>query len=211
MSHWTIVPARGLASGKTRLAELLEPAERRALNTTLLLRAFDAIAGCDGDLSRCIVASADADALQMGRRCGALTLQDSGASGLNAALEAARDVARRGGAQSILVLAADLPDVSGDALSRLRAATAAGDATLIADKQGNGTNGILLPAACAMKFGFGEGSLARHRDAIQADGVAVSVWTDPRLSFDIDSPADYRSWLHRPAPEPLSRRTDSST
>jgi len=61
MSHWTIVPVRGLATGKSRLAGLLGAQERRALNAMLLERALDAIEGSEGDLSRCIVASAGAD------------------------------------------------------------------------------------------------------------------------------------------------------
>ena len=199
MSHWTIVPVRGLATGKSRLKELLGPQERRALNAMLLERALDAIEGCDGDLSRCIVASAGADTLALAHERGALPLTDAGASGLNAALEAARDAARAKGASSLLVLAADLPDANRDALSRLRDRTPPGDAAIIADKQGSGTNGLLLPANCPVRFAFGEGSLARHRDAIEARGVMVTIWNDPALSFDIDSLADYCEWQSRSA------------
>lgn len=199
MSHWTIVPVRGLAAGKSRLAELLGPQERRALNAMLLERALDAIERCDGGLSRCIVASAGADALALAQERGVLPLPDARESGLNAALEVARDAVRVKGASSVLVLAADLPDVNGDALSRLRNATPRGGAAIIADKQGSGTNGLLLPADCALKFRFGEGSLARHRDAIRAAGVKATIWNDPALSFDIDSAADYREWRSRSA------------
>lgn len=197
MSHWTIVPVRGLATGKSRLAGLLGAQERRALNAMLLERALDAIEGFEGDLSRCIVASAGADALALALERGALPLPDAGESGLNAALEAARDAARAKGASSLLVLAADLPDANRDALYRLRNRTPRGGAAIIADKLGSGTNGLLLPADCAVKFAFGEGSLARHRDAIEATGVKVTIWSDPALSFDIDSPADYREWQSR--------------
>lgn len=199
MSRWTIVPVRGLATGKSRLAGLLGPQERHALNAMLLERALDAIERCDGDLSRCIVASAGADALALARERGALPLLDASASGLNAALEAARDTARAKGASSLLVLAADLPDANRDALYRIRDGTPLGGAAIIADKQGSGTNGLLLPADCAVKFTFGEGSLSRHRDAIEATGVKVTIWNDPALSFDIDLPADYREWQSRSA------------
>ena len=197
MSHWTIVPVRGLAAGKSRLAGLLGPQDRRALNAMLLERALDAIERCDGDLSRCIVASAGADALALARQRGASPLPDARGSGLNAALEAARDAVRAKGAVSILVLAADLPDANGDALFALRDATPRGGAAIVADKRGSGTNGLLLPADCALRFAFGEGSLARHREAIRASGVKVTICNDPALCFDIDSPADYREWRSR--------------
>ena len=210
MSHWTIVPVRGLATGKSRLAELLGPRERYALNAMLLERALDAIERCDGELSRCIVASAGADALALAHERGALPLPDVRDSGLNAALEAARNAARAKGASSLLVLAADLPDANRDALSRLRDRTLFGGAAIIVDKQGSGTNGLLLPADCAVKFTFGDGSLARHRDAIEATGVMVTIWSDPALSFDIDSPADYREWQSRSAhSSPGGLETDS--
>ncbi len=60
MSLWTIVPVRGLAAGKTRLAEVLDPGQRYALNLMLLGRALDAVAEAQGGLSRCIIAGAGA-------------------------------------------------------------------------------------------------------------------------------------------------------
>lgn len=199
ISHWTIVPVRGLAAGKSRLAELLSPQERRALNTMLLERALDAIAGYEGDLSRCIVASASADALALAQERGALPLPDAPAAGLNAALDAARDAARAKEASSILVLVADLPDAQSDALSRLWNTIPQGRAAIVADKQGSGTNGLLMPANCALRFGFGESSLARHRDAFKLAGVDARIWNDPTLSFDIDTVADYLEWRSRSA------------
>lgn len=197
MSHWSIVPVRGLATGKSRLAELLDAKERRALNAMLLGRVLDAIERCYGDLSRCIVASAGGDALEIAQGRAALPMADAGDSGLNAALEAARDAARARGATTILVLVADLPGANSDALARFRDSTPPRGAAIIADKQGTGTNGLLLPADCRANFAFGEASLERHRRAIAAAGIDVSVWSDPALSFDIDTPSDYREWQLR--------------
>ena len=197
MSHWTIVPVRGLASGKSRLAGLLGPHQRCLLNATMLRNVLEAVACCEGDLAQCIVASASTDALQLGQQLGAVPLLDGRESGLNAALEAARDMARSRGAESVLVLAADLPDASGEALSHVRKETPQGRAAIVADRRRSGTNGILLPANCPMKFTFGEDSLTRHRNAIEATGTEVTIRADPALSFDVDSPEDYREWRSR--------------
>ena len=194
MSDWVVVPVRGLASGKSRLAELLGPAERRALNALLLGRVLDAVAAGAGGLSRCIVASAEAAALQTARARGAFALADGAQAGLNPALEAARALARSLGAGTVLVLTADLPDVDGAALQRLREATPPGWASVVADRAATGTNALLLPAHCEFAFAFGAGSLARHRQALQASGVPVQVWADPALAFDLDTPADYNEW-----------------
>lgn len=210
MSLWSIVPVRGLAAGKSRLAQLLGPHERRALNAMLLDRVLDAIEGCNGDLSRCVVASADADALELALKRGALPMADASDSGLNAALEAARGAVRAQSATSLLVLVADLPEASSDALARLRNQTPPHGAAIIADKKGTGTNGLLLPADCRVNFAFGEASLERHRQAIRAAGMEVTVWSDPALSFDIDTPSDYREWQARSAKTSSGiRSTDS--
>ena len=201
MSDWFVVPVRSLSDGKSRLADVLRPPERRAFNEMLLTRVLDAIAQASGGLSRCIVVSADRDALELAERLGATPLQDGPEPGLNAALAAARDAARSRQAASILILAADLPDVSRGALARLRDATPQGSAAIIADKLGRGTNGLLLPASCDATFAFGDASLSRHRAAIEAAGFPVAIWNDPALAFDIDSPADFLRWsLASPPP-----------
>lgn len=194
MSTWTIIPMRGLALGKSRLAPVLAPAARIALNALLLRTALDAVVAMDGSAARCIVASAGEDALALARRQGAVPLQEPPDTGLNPALTAAREAAVAHGAETLLVLPADLPGVTGAALARLRAARPAGTAAVVADRGGTGTNGLLLPAHAGFAFGFGEGSLERHRDALLALGLDTLIWRDADLAFDIDSGEDYLAW-----------------
>jgi 2-phospho-L-lactate guanylyltransferase len=197
MSRWIIVPIRGLATGKSRLAEVLDTDQRYALNRLLLERVLSAVAGSEGGLSRCVVASAGAEALALARKRGAIALAEPGDTELNAALESARTYARAGGASSLVILAADLPEVSAAALASLIAAVPAGGTAIVADKHGRGTNGLVLPAASVLRFAFGEGSLARHAAALRQAGVKPVVWDDPALAFDLDSPADYEQWQTR--------------
>ena len=77
-------------------------------------------------------------------------------------------------------------------------AKAATDAvTLIADKTGAGTNGILLPAAAARGFAFGEASLARHARLFGTKERPVRLWRDAGLALDIDTPDDLSAWQRR--------------
>lgn len=194
MSHWTLVPQRGLVSGKTRLQAVLAPPQRRALNAMLLRRALEAVSASQGTLARCIVASAGEETLALARAAGALGLADLPVAGLNAALERARALARGEGATSILVLSADLPWVSGAALDRLCAAVAPGRCALIEDKHGTGTNGLLLPAGLELPFAFGEGSLESHAASCRGLGVEPILWRDQALAVDLDMPDDYLAW-----------------
>lgn len=219
MSTWTLVPVRGLASGKSRLAQVLSSGERRSLNALLLARSLDAIQKCAGarsgttngapkqeresaaadvagqvTLHRCIVVSADTDALELARSRGAQALHEGAQTGLNAALELARETALANGADRLLVLAADLPDVDAEALAKLLCAVPAGAAAVVADKTESGTNGLLLPATAAMRFAFGADSLERHRTALEALGIDTRIWHASALAFDLDTPADYAFW-----------------
>lgn len=201
MSRWTIVPIRGLASGKTRLAGLLDADARAALNAALLQRVLGAVAAAEGDLQRCIVAAGAEDAARVARSCGARVLLASDRLGLNATLQVAREMAIACGATEVLALVADLPEVSGAALRRLLAAVPAGGAALIADKEGVGTTGLLLPADCPLPYMFGPDSLARHRHGMLAHRLQPLLWSDPALSFDLDSPQDYGRWRAHALPD----------
>lgn len=194
MTHWTIVPQRGLSEGKSRLAALLAVEERRTLNAMLLDRVLRSVSACEGGLEHCIVASADEATLDLARTASAKTLRDSPGADLNCVLEVARGVSREAGATSILVLAADLPFVSAEALRALRDAVGRDEASIIADKHGSGTNGLLLPAWLPLAFAFGAGSLNRHVRTCGELGLEPRVWADKRLAFDLDLPVEYLSW-----------------
>lgn len=204
MSRWTIIPVRGLASGKSRLAATLHAQDRQALNRLLLERVLQAVAGAEGGLSRCIVAAGADDAAQLAHEHGAHVSCDAGRGDLNAALEAARHCAVLAGATSILALVADLPHACETALGRLFAAVPAGSAALVPDKQGVGTTALLLPACTEMQFMFGQDSLARHRDALREQHMRLVEWNAPALAFDLDTPADYRLWQSRACFETLN-------
>src|SRR5882672_4825754 len=83
---WTVVQVRGIEQGKSRLAAVLDQSIRARLNQQLLMSTLGAVGSWRGDLSRCVVVSPCQRALEMAARLGAaIVLEESGASGLNAA------------------------------------------------------------------------------------------------------------------------------
>jgi len=194
MSLWLVIPIRGLAAGKSRLACVLGASERLSLNTQWLEALLDAFATLAGGLDCCVVVSPSEDALSYAESRGARALRETGPGDLNAALEQACEHAREHGAGRILILAADLPGVRSQSLSALIKACGIDSVTLIADKTGTGTNGMLLPADAARGFAFGEGSLARHEQLFATPGQPVTLWRDAGLALDIDTPADLSAW-----------------
>src|SRR5262245_34395638 len=161
---WTIVPVRGIAEGKSRLAGVLDAQARARLNRQLLERTLHTVASWSGEQSRCAVVSACRETLEIAERLGALIV-DEGAEtgGLNAAAARGAAYAAGRGAHRILVLPCDLPYLSTGALAAmLEAASSERHMVIAPDRHGTGTNALLLYAGQALDFRFGEGSCASH-------------------------------------------------
>ena len=112
--------------------------------------------------------------------------------GLNQGLDEARHVAVEEGAQALLVLPSDLPDVSPAAIGDIVAVLATSPPPIVAivpDRHGRGTNALLLAPPDVIDFAFGGDSRAAHRHA--ADAVCTRVVElDGPLGLDLDTPED---------------------
>ena len=191
-----IVPVRSLSGAKSRLGEPLDPEERADLILALLRRTV-AAALASRRLDGVAVVSQDAELLTQARAMGAASvLQES--DGLNEGLSETRDSAGAE-ATALLVLPADLPAVSAEAIERLVEAaeeTARREperpvVVLVPDRHGKGTNALLVAPPNAIEFRFGEGSRAAHAAEAVAAGAAY-VELDGPLAFDLDTPEDLR-------------------
>jgi 2-phospho-L-lactate guanylyltransferase len=187
-----IVPHRGFEAAKTRLAPVLDPAERETLARTLLSRVLDvARAACDD-----VVVISPSEALRPTVEASGARLEVQRGLGLNAGLEQARAAAVADGLRTVMVLHGDLPNLAAEDVAELAAALPAGGGVAIApDRAGTGTNGLVQSPADAIAFGFGAGSFARHRDATLAANLPIAVVERPGLAFDLDTPADLARWL----------------
>jgi 2-phospho-L-lactate guanylyltransferase len=187
-----IVPHRGLEAAKTRLAPVLDPAEREALARTLLARVLGVARGASNDV---VVISPSAALGPIVEDTGARLAVQRG-MGLNAGLEQARAEAMADGAPAVVVLHGDLPNLSvADVEALVAAIPPAGGVAIAPDRAGTGTNGLAQAPADAIPFRFGSGSFAQHRESAAAAGLEVAVVERPGLAFDLDTPADLARWL----------------
>jgi 2-phospho-L-lactate guanylyltransferase len=192
MSSRIIVPHRGLASAKTRLASVLDAGERMALAERLLQRVLQAAHAAVADV---VVISPAADLRRIVAEAGARLVVQRGL-GLNQGLDQAREEAAADGVQLLAVLHGDLPNLAPEDVAALMDAAERGPALAIApDRAGSGTNGLALSPPGIISFAFGVGSFAKHRDAALAAGVEPTVLDRPGLAFDLDTPQDLARWL----------------
>lgn len=186
-----IVPVRDLETAKSRLGELLDAEERRALVTLMLDRTLRAIdeAGLES-----IVVSPDEAILARATVAGAEPLRQTG-EGLNEALELALPSAVAGGATAILVVPVDLPAIDAAALRALlanaHAALAPGRplVAVVPDRHASGTNALLVSPPGAIGFAFGADSRERHAEAARESGAVLVELAGP-LALDVDTGED---------------------
>ena len=188
MTVCAIVPVRSLADGKRRLAGVMEDAERAALNEEFLVHTLALAAALPGPT---IVVSLDAAVASHPAAAGAVHVADPG-RGLNAAIAAGREEARRRAARRFVVLPSDLPTARPDDVLAL--AEAASPVAIAPDRGRQGTNGLSLDSGLDFAFRYGPGSFAAHVAEAERLGIAPEVIDNPRLALDIDTPRDWRDW-----------------
>ena len=195
MTLRVVVPAKALPRGKSRLAPVLEEAERRALSLGFLDRVLRACLAARGVAPGVVHTVSDgADALERARALGAAALAQSG-SGLNRALDQARRAAREDGVPMLIVLSGDLPFVVASDVERLAAAAGPGVAVVAPDRAGRGTNALALPTMADFRFRFGRDSAAAHVAEARRAGLRPATLSTPGLAFDVDTPRDYAEFL----------------
>jgi 2-phospho-L-lactate/phosphoenolpyruvate guanylyltransferase len=190
------VPLRSVAGGKARLGEALDAEEREVLILGMLERTLGVLGGWT-PCTRTHVVTQD---LQVARRVVSLTVAAilQVTDGLNEGIALGVAEALREGARAVLVLPADLPMLSAEALDRLLdgadAALAAGSGrplvAIAPSDARNGTNGLLLFPPDVITPHFWEHSFEAHVRAAAAADATLQVVPDAALGFDLDTPED---------------------
>jgi 2-phospho-L-lactate guanylyltransferase len=187
-----IVPHRGLAAAKTRLAPVLDDGEREALAERLLERVLRVA----HDACRDVVVITPSAALGPQVEAAGARLVVQHGMGLNAGLEEARLEAVVDGITTLVVLHGDLPNLGADDVAALLDAIPSPSGVAIApDRTGTGTNGLALRPPDIIGFRFGLDSLAGHAAEAKDAGVALVEVNRPGLAFDLDTPADLARWI----------------
>jgi 2-phospho-L-lactate guanylyltransferase len=203
-----LVPVKALERAKSRLAGVLDPAQRRVLVIEMLqqvlrtLGAFQPHASVhESSLAVVWVVASDQSILDQAATFGARPLVDR-AVGLNPALDLARAAATAAGADGLLVVPADVPLISvSDVQSLIRSVRSGADVTIAGDTSGQGTNALALRLPSPLRFRFGVGSFARHCADAERLGLQVATYESPTLALDVDDGESFQRY--RDAREPI--------
>ena len=189
---WAIVPVKGLAEAKQRLAGVLPPETRRRLMLVMLRDVLATLRQVER-LGRVLVVTPDGEVAELARGCGAGVLREVEGHGHSAAATAGFAHARANGATQAVTLPADAPCVTPAEVRSLL--DAAGSATgprvvLVPSHDCDGTNAVLAAPPDAFPVSFGTGSFARHLTQAEARGLDCRVVELAGLGRDVDEPHD---------------------
>ena len=183
-----IIPVKS-AGKKSRLAGVLGREEREEFTRLLLADVLHAVEGA-GLIGGCRVVSSDMDAIALAEDWGASGVAEEGDAGVNAAVErGARGTPRR---EDLLIIPADLPLLRPSELLHLLEARSGGaDVVITPSWAFDGTNALAFSLSSPLELSYDDDSFRNHLSAAARQGRSVQVCTEPGLTFDVDSAADF--------------------
>lgn len=184
-----LIPVNLLERAKGRLATLLTPAQRRQLATITLRTVVDAAEAAGGK-----VTILTADPAVAGLKLAAEIVDESAdVQGLNPQLM--RWLVDHAGLPELLILHADLPLATAEAIRSLCRTTLPAPCAIAVQSPDGGTNAMLLRPPGRMSLAYGPGSFGLHRHAAASAGYSFREHLSPALRLDLDTPGDVDALL----------------
>jgi 2-phospho-L-lactate/phosphoenolpyruvate guanylyltransferase len=186
--EFAIIPVKGLLESKSRLSPFLAPPDRKKIIVSLLK---DVLAAVDESalFRRILVVSPDRNVEEVARQHRGTFLQQEG-QGLNAGIRQSTGIAMQENASSVAVILADIPLLEPRDLKQMYSLGEKGSRVILSPSLKAGTNVMIREPANTIPPAYGRWSFSTHLRAAQKMGVAVYSVSNPRLSFDVDTPDD---------------------
>jgi 2-phospho-L-lactate guanylyltransferase len=184
-----ILPVKHFAMAKRRLGESVAGELRDDLARAMVgdvLETLDETAS----IQRTIVVTREDSVAAAARELGALTVADTAEASQSAAVALGVAHALAEGFERVLCIPGDCPALDPLELDALLGRLDAPTVTIVPDRHGSGTNGLLLAPPDAIAPSFGPGSRARHTELALAAGIEARIEQPASLLLDIDTGED---------------------
>jgi 2-phospho-L-lactate guanylyltransferase len=187
---YAIIPVKKLADSKKRLSTVFTPQQRTMLTLAMLEDVLKTLKA--SIVHKIIVVGEDPQVQETAEQFGAFYRFANGAT-LNSAIEETTSYCVKKGAQSILVLPADVPLINSEEINRIiQLADDGTSAIVLSPSHDWGTNALYQSPPKLIPACFGPNSFIRHiREALR-NGVSVRLHFSLQLAADIDSAEDLK-------------------
>ncbi|HTW59408.1 MAG TPA: 2-phospho-L-lactate guanylyltransferase [Terriglobales bacterium] len=184
-----LVPIKNTATAKQRLATILNQPSRSKLAQAML---HDVLATLHDWKNRPPVAVVTSDpyAIDLARSYDFDIIPDPDNPGETGAIEMATQICIERGADSTLVIPADIPLIQSWELDEILKYAPAEGSVLVPAADGRGTNAAFRRPANLFPLRFGNDSFKPHHAAAQATGKPCVVLNLPGIAVDVDNPQD---------------------
>ncbi|MFP6796597.1 MAG: 2-phospho-L-lactate guanylyltransferase [Pseudomonadales bacterium] len=181
---WAVVPFKGSAGAKCRLASHLSAEERRELVTSMLDDVLHALTNSQL-LKGVVVVSRASEAARFAHRHGVELYADRADDLSGAVVEAGHHVANIYGATGTFFVPGDIPLITAEEIDA--AIKDHLDVTIIPDRNDIGTNGVLSSPPNAFRYLFDGKSFKPHQHEATQAGYQPRVLRLSGFSLDIDT------------------------
>jgi 2-phospho-L-lactate guanylyltransferase len=182
-----LVPVKNLSFAKQRLSPVLNQMARTELAQAML---YDVLTALHGWTSRpqVVVVTSDPYAVKLAGEYGFETIPDPENPGETGAIEMATRACVERGAESTLVIPADIPLIQSWELEEILSNAPEEGSVLVPAADGRGTNAAFRRPGDLFPLRFGNDSFQPHLAAAQT----CVVLNLPGIAIDIDNPDDLR-------------------
>jgi 2-phospho-L-lactate guanylyltransferase len=200
-----VLPVKSFARAKQRLGESVSDEIRLQLARAMVADVLHALAVTE-TIELTILVTRETSIATSARALGAVVLEDRLEEGQSAATMLGVAHAIELGFQRVLCVPGDCPALDPAELDGMLRApvldASDGDGhtaavTIVPDRHGTGTNGLLLSPPDAIAPSFGPDSCERHRQHALAAGISAQIQPLSSLVLDIDTGADLQELRNR--------------
>ncbi len=193
MAVYAVVPVKHLDASKRRLSSVLTPKDRRELTLVMLEDVLVAIKA--STVQEILVAGSDVDVRKVAEKFGA-TYANEDSRGLNTAVTRSIDWCMREGADSVLVLPADIPLLSSEDInSIIELGNGSESAVVLSPSNNGGTNALYQKPPHLILTRFGQKSFDRHIKQARGKDISLKLHYSSSVAFDIDYEQDLQKLL----------------
>jgi 2-phospho-L-lactate guanylyltransferase len=192
-----LVPVKNLSSAKQRLAAVLDQPARTALAQAMLHDVLTALRGWK-DRPPVALVTSDPFAIKLGGEYKFEIISDPDNPGETGAIEMATRICVERGADSTLVIPADIPLIQAWELEEILKHAPAEGSVLVPAADGRGTNAAFRRPANLFPLRFGNDSFKPHHAAAKATGKPCVVLKLSGIAVDVDNPSDLQDLISLP-------------